>query len=171
MTRSRSIQKCEAKNGKRNYCLPVFLRGFRPLGVFAGLDHGEAPMTTLPPHVIEAAAQSDAHFDGRGDLDKLGRADRDRYLSRAEAAISSALAALWQPIESAPKDRPIVLWHKVWDCEVTAQHRADDLAEIGLGADLCWLEKTKTTAWPADAFTHWREALPLPQEGKANDLG
>jgi hypothetical protein len=37
-------------------------------------------------HQVETLARSDAEFDGR-DFDKLGRADRDRYLNRALAGL------------------------------------------------------------------------------------
>lgn len=43
--------------------------------------------------MVQAAARSDALFDGRGDLDTLGRIDRDRYMERARRAIKAAMEA------------------------------------------------------------------------------
>lgn len=60
------------------------------------------------PGMIAAAASSDAAFDGRGRLSQLSRADRERYTQRAEQSLTAALAAIWQPIESAPKDVPLI---------------------------------------------------------------
>jgi hypothetical protein len=63
---------------------------------------------TTPPHVIEAAAGAlyEAEHPTRtrytwGNVDVL---DRKRYVDQAQAALSAGLAALWQPIETAPKD-------------------------------------------------------------------
>jgi hypothetical protein len=53
--------------------------------------------------MVEAAARSDATFDGR-DFDKLGRADRERYLARARLSVAAAEQAAWRPIEEAPRD-------------------------------------------------------------------
>lgn len=39
---------------------------------------------------IHAAAESDARFDKRGDLLAMRRAERERYLARAAAALKAA---------------------------------------------------------------------------------
>jgi hypothetical protein len=54
------------------------------------------------PEMIEAAAQADATFDGRGRLNQLSAADRKRYLDRAAFSLPHTLAAMWQPIETRP---------------------------------------------------------------------
>jgi hypothetical protein len=61
-------------------------------------------MSTPSRKAVEAAARSDAAIDGRGELSSLSRADRSRYLERAEAALTAAL-----PHILAAKDREIAV--------------------------------------------------------------
>ena len=49
---------------------------------------------------IEAAARSDAAFDGRG-WEAMARTDRDRYLARSRAALEAAERAAWIPVTEA----------------------------------------------------------------------
>lgn len=120
---------------------------------------------TLPKQMIEAGAK--AYF--RRDVPSVEWFDappnvRQSYEERAEQVITAALAAMWSDdMESAPRDVPIVAWHIVWDCEVTIEYRTDDMAYMGLSTELDWIEKTKTTAWPSAAFSHWRLPLPKPK--------
>ncbi len=60
----------------------------------------------------------------------------------------------WQPIETIPEDRPIQAWHIIWKCPVTIQRRS-------WGDRSAWVEKTLTTEWPLEAFSHWME-VPAP---------
>ncbi len=61
----------------------------------------------------------------------------------------------WRSIDTIPQDRPIDGWHKVWKCPVTIAYRVDRSA---------WVEKTLTTEWPIEAFTHWRETSTAPDK-------
>ena len=51
-------------------------------------------MSDIPEKAVEAAAQSDVSFDGRGALFALGKADRLRYMQRAEEVLSAAILHL-----------------------------------------------------------------------------
>ncbi len=61
----------------------------------------------------------------------------------------------WLDIETAPDDRPIQAWHRVWKCPVTIQRRS-------FGDRSAWVEKTLTTEWPLEAFSHWMEPTAPP---------
>jgi len=63
---------------------------------------------------IEAAARSDAEFDGRT-FEAMGRADRDRYLARSAKAITAF-------IEAAAEDATI--------CKVVGEHADNAVADI-----------------------------------------
>jgi len=58
---------------------------------------------------IEAAARSDAAFDGRG-WEAMGRTDRDRYLARSRAALEAAERAAWRPISEKPSGVPVLVF-------------------------------------------------------------
>ncbi len=66
-----------------------------------------------------------------------------------------AQRAPWQPIDTIPQDRPVDGWHSVWKCPVTIAYRS-------WGDRNAWVEKTLTTEWPLEAFTHWRETSKAP---------
>jgi len=80
------------------------------------------------------------------------KAENDRL--RTPAAVPET-GREWQEIDTIPKDRPIDGWHKTWKCPVTIAYRS-------LGDRSAWVEKTLTTEWPIDAFTHWRETSEPP---------
>jgi hypothetical protein len=113
------------------------------------------------------------HFDlppTKSEMDlrlELGRTQAEVVHTQDElgALLHAAEAKLaevqrWRPISEAPKDRPIEAWHKVWKCAVTIVYRS-------WGDRSAWVEKTLTTEWPLEAFTHWREA-PLGREDDYN---
>ena len=54
------------------------------------------------PEQIEAAAESDAKFDGWKDFHTLSRGQRDRYKARAKLALEAAEAALTPPQRPEP---------------------------------------------------------------------
>lgn len=125
-------------------------------------------MTTLPPHVIEAAARQFCRAvnadDHTGDWDEISEQDRDFYREAAKFAVEDALTALWQPIESAsPSEDPI-------DVYVPWRGR---VADVLLTEDRGFIE------WATGNFdgpswelldgepTHWMRPIPLPQEGKS----
>jgi hypothetical protein len=63
----------------------------------------------------------------------------------------------WQPIETAPAGEIIELWHSVWLVPVAA-HFDDSVVAAP------WVEATRTTRWPAEAFSHWRPRSEPPAE-------
>lgn len=66
----------------------------------------------------------------------------------------------WQPIASVPKDDIYIdAWHVRWECSICVRWYP------GILKDLPWLEKSKTTAWPEEAFSHWRPAATPPEDG------
>lgn len=69
---------------------------------------------------IEAAARSDAEFDGRT-FEAMGRADRDRYLARSAKAITAF-------IEAAAEDEGVRL--KV-ECAMSGRHWSES-ARLGI---------------------------------------
>ena len=57
--------------------------------------------------------------------------------------------------ERVPDNSDIVLfWHKVWNCPVCGCINKNELIVT---------EKTLTTKWPLESFTHW---APLPEPPK-----
>lgn len=111
---------------------------------------------------IEAAARSDAAFDGRG-WEAMARTDRDRYLARSRAALEAAERAAWRPVSEAPKDGTPVL-------VCGAENRPDkmDVAEWHYWANghcYCWATEGALNMQPLDPPpTHFRP-LPAPPEG------
>lgn len=74
------------------------------------------------------------------------------------AAIAAYEAALWQPIETAPRDgTPILLVCKEDGDVIEAHYTPDE------GGDPCWY--LDGMAYPTRLFTHWRP-LPKPPEVK-----
>lgn len=68
----------------------------------------------------------------------------------------------WKPFSTAPTDgTKIEAWHKLWNCVVSIYHPREPLA-----ANFPWIEVTKTTQWPAEAFTHWRPKSESPAIGR-----
>lgn len=72
------------------------------------------------------------------------------------AALKRQAQTVWQPIDTIPQDRPIDGWHSIWKCPVTVSYRS----WVDRSA---WVEKTMTTEWPIEAFTHWRETSEAPE--------
>lgn len=118
---------------------------------------------TIPKQVIEAAARefnravdSDDHTGG---WDDISEQDRDFYREAASRAISAALAAMWQPIESAgPSEDPIDIYVP-WRGHVTGVLLTEDSGFIEWSID-----EFDGPAWvPLDGKpTHWMCPLPLP---------
>ena len=83
----------------------------------------------------------------------------------AEAVLAAADRAAWRPIGEARNGERVVRWHRVWDCPVAVEHNEQ------FGADMPWIEATKTTRWPEEAFTPHYQPLPAPPdpEDKADD--
>jgi hypothetical protein len=92
--------------------------------------------------------------DGKDTIAELPKHE-DLMMNLARAAIA-AMPEPWRTIESIPQDRPIEAWHKTWKCPVSIAYRS-------WGDRAAWVEKTLTTEWPIEAFTHWRE-MPAPPE-------
>ncbi len=106
---------------------------------------------------IEAAARSDAAFDGRG-WEAMARTDRDRYLARSRAALEAAERAAWQDTLTAPKGGQMLL--------LLARFRQPpDRREPCRGDE--WTE-VRIAQWPwhglAGQIIAWRP-LPAPPEG------
>jgi hypothetical protein len=83
----------------------------------------------------------------------------------AKEALTAALSAMWQPIETAPRDgthvlllsrtQPVQVMFGYWDA------CSDPLADDGWMAGETW---NCTGWWEENNFTHW---MPLPQPPEA----
>lgn len=96
---------------------------------------------------IEAAAKSDATFDGRP-WESMGRLDRERYLARSRAALEAAERAAWRPFSEAPENGTGIL-----------VFRPDTGEFIAYFVDDGWFS-TNGEDLTGDLPTHFR---PLPQ--------
>ena len=86
--------------------------------------------------------------------------DREFERRHFRAAIASYDAALWQPIESAPKDVELILgWH---GCDAMAN--SIWYTEIGLSGHENDKPPGMSNGWLHGRATHWR---PLPQPPEA----
>lgn len=57
----------------------------------------------------------------------------------------------WEPIETSPGQGIYFLgWHKIHKCPIAIRYSE---------ADSAYIEKTLTTMWPTEAFSHW---APMP---------
>jgi len=64
----------------------------------------------------------------------------------------------WEAIETAPRDGSFFMgWHKVHKCAIAISFMA---GKNTLAKNDIYIEKTKATFWPMEAFTHW---MPLPK--------
>lgn len=139
---------------------------------------------TLSQRAVEAAARAcyehepQSHHTREIPWDELGQGTRDRFMHKARATITAALAVDglclvqgWQPIETAPKDGTDVLLYSThqfgtktptvcswWSAERCAENdgggEPDDY-EAG------WYSVEETDdgfCWP----THWMQPLALP---------
>lgn len=72
----------------------------------------------------------------------------------------------WQDISTAPKDgMSILAWHDFHKCPVAIRWVAEGIWTQCNGK-MHWIEKTGTTGWPEEAFSHW---MPLPPAPEAPD--
>lgn len=70
----------------------------------------------------------------------------------------------WQPIETAPRDGTVIqCWHKVYKCPISVLWKDDGFPYRG--ERLNWYERSYTTAWPEQSFTHWMPLPPPPSDG------
>ncbi|MBB95602.1 MAG: hypothetical protein CML68_13555 [Rhodobacteraceae bacterium] len=75
----------------------------------------------------------------------------------ARKALCREMDAGWRPINTAPKDgRFFEAWHIIHKCTVTV--RPMDTHHNGCGL----IERTMTTTWPVEAFSHWRKPSEPP---------
>ena len=71
-------------------------------------------------------------------------------------ALAAADRAAWQPISEAQRGKTIIRWHVMWEGPVAVKY------DEQFGADMPWIEQTKTTRWPEDAFSPHFQRLPAP---------
>lgn len=64
----------------------------------------------------------------------------------------------WRPFYTAPQNRPIEVWHVLWKCVLTIEHK--ELPDTPYP----WVSATRDNSWPTEAFTHWRELSSPPEE-------
>ena len=67
--------------------------------------------------------------------------------------------SIWNPIETAPFDRFITVWHKVYKTAITGTVKPDGNSFCDYP---CFVEKTMTHYWPMESFSHWREPVNGP---------
>ena len=131
--------------------------------------------------MVEAAARSDANIDGRP-FDRLGSADRERYLARSRAALEATEQAAWEPIDNPPST-PCMVELFSRDLTFTDQNGneipgliepyRDERRELGfwdgesfyhMGTAHGVFEFMGEPGWPRERYpTHWR---PLPSSPK-----
>lgn len=127
----------------------------------------------MSPEEIVASAEADV--DGRP-LASMPRANRERYLLRARAALQAlrdvgAHVETWQPIETAPRDGTLIdAWRDSSRETVYWGFPPHDCGEMGAYCDSDW-HSIKQPGWICstfgefvggkhDPFTHW---MPLPR--------
>lgn len=126
----------------------------------------------ITDEMVLAAAKSDYAFDNLGDWDQASRIDRERYCQRSHAALTAALAEMWQPRSLAPLDSTVLVCveptehNSLWN----NQERATFPAYIDEDGRIC-----DPSTWAPDSNLDghmWRTThfMPLPsppaQEGR-----
>lgn len=114
---------------------------------------------TLDPQALTAAAGAEARYDGYDDLLSFSKTTRERYIDRAGAAVTAYLAAAWQDISTAPKDRHVLLF---------SSSEGQDVGrwEPSYGVDGDWMDAQGYTIWNV---THW-QSLPTTPLGSGRKL-
>ncbi len=65
----------------------------------------------------------------------------------------------WKPIETVPYDQLVTVWHKIHQVSITGTIKKR-VIELNYNDGL--MEKTLTTFWPIESFTHWRKPDTQP---------
>jgi hypothetical protein len=61
------------------------------------------------------------------------------------------MKANWKSMESVPRDRPIVLWHRVWQCPIACKWNGHGFVEL-----------TYSHTWKESDFSAWDEMPARP---------
>lgn len=106
---------------------------------------------------IEAAADgiTAAFTDAAGHAIEIDRHDRDALLVAAQSALAAADAVAWQPIETAPKDRWLLL------APPLGPTQSGSAVGVWSNAHECWYDVTIGHVNGLWKPTHWRY-LPEP---------
>ena len=103
----------------------------------------------ITDEMIEAAALSDAEFDGRNFV-CMGRVDRDRYMLRAKASLTAALSASPAGVGVETEAHKALKAWEAWEAKLIMEGSDQLWCELG---DLSELQALRNAALTKEA-TH-----------------